>query len=630
MPGLYNPLNPNRREIRLLEIPPSESEDGPIQGSLRVVSLDDSPKFEALSYAWGDITELTDVTISGCTLGVSENLALFLLRLRQTRETRVVWVDFICINQADVSEKSTQVPLMADIYRCATSVIAWLGDLSNPDIEEAVAYNDASEGRLTPRSKYWLDLGDPSTLTERQSQARERAMISVYFGGLELLDASYWKRLWTFQEWHLPSKEPLCMCGKLTFQLGNMFMHCRTAFKFMRSRVQDMMGVNGKVGNDKSDDQKVQHRKRTFLTTILEHCHSWSSDWEAAHQHVPPELIRPDIFRSDGLECRPFSTLLILTSGRQCTQPLDRVYALYGLAPHVQQWLPPDYTKSMDQVTLETTAYMINHDSVAFAFKDFDFGQTKALPSWALKLYDTEVPHSLSLTYNPFRDSKLKKTIYIEAYVSDLLLAHWVLSNLSTLHLRGRPIGRVFGASQLPSNSVDILHALSEIQEHVLGLQREKGDLSGRFLHDILYNCTGDYLKEVPILVLEFVDLMMSQRAEDRHKLYANISNEMKKQVDQYDVLAGKWAIGIDSGIGLRTIGVAKSTDVQDGDLLIVPYGISQVLVIRDCPGEYQNKACQKIMGRAYVAGIGEDPEYQLTPLIEELEKVPFEQFYLR
>ncbi|GKZ49876.1 hypothetical protein AbraIFM66951_002585 [Aspergillus brasiliensis] len=565
MPDLYNPLNPNRREIRLLEILPSESEDGPIQGSLRVLSLDDSPKFEALSYAWGDITELTDVTISGCTLGVSENLALFLLRLRQTRETRVVWVDFICINQADVSEKSTQVPLMADIYRCATSVIAWLGDLSNPDIEEAVAYNDASEGRLTPRSKYWLDLGDPSTLTERQSQARERAMISVYFGGLELLDASYWKRLWTFQEWHLPSKEPL-------------------SFKFMRSRVQDMMGVNGKVGNDKND----------------------------------------------GPECRPFSTLLILTSGRQCTQPLDRVYALYGLAPHVQQWLLPDYTKSMDQVTLETTAYMINHDSVAFAFKDFDFGQTKALPSWALKLYDTEVPHSLSLTYNPFRDSKLKKTIYIEAYVSDLLLAHWVSSNLSTLHLRGRSIGRVFGASQLPSNSVDILHALSEIQEHVLGLQREKGDLSGKFLHDI-YNCTGDHMEEVPILVLEFVDLMMSRRAEDRHKLYANISNEMKNQVDQYDVLTGKWAIQIDSGVGLRTIGIAEGTDIQDGDLLIVPYGTSQVWVIRDCPGEYQDKtACHKIMGRAYVAGIGEDLEYQLTPLIEELEKVPFEQFYLR
>ncbi|GKZ33604.1 hypothetical protein AbraIFM66950_003511 [Aspergillus brasiliensis] len=477
---------------------------------------------------------------------------------------------------------------MADIYRCATSVVAWLGNIPNPDIEEAVAYNDASEGRITPRSKYWLDMGDPSTLTEHESQTRERAIVSVYFGSLEILAASYWKRLWAFQEWHLPSKEPL-------------------SYKFMRSRVQDMMGVKDKVGNDKLDDPKVQHRNETLLTTILERCTSWSSDWEFAHQHVPPELIRPDILRGDASEGQPF-----------------------GLAPHVQQWLPPDYTKSTDQVILVTTAYMINIESVASAFQDFDFGQSKTFPSWALKLYDTEVPRSLGLTYNPFRHSELNKSIYNEAHVSDLLLAHWVSSNLSTLHLRGRPIGRVFGASQLPSDPVDSLHALSEIREHVLGLQREKGDLSGRFLYDI-YNCTGDYLKEVPILVLEFVDLMMSRRAEDRHKLYANISNEMKKQVDQYDVLAGKWAIGIDSGIGLRTIGVAKGTDVQDRDLLIVPYGISQVLVIRDCPGEYQDKTtCHKIMGRAYVAGIAEDPEFQLTPLIEESEKVPFEQFYLR
>jgi hypothetical protein len=36
-------------------------------------------------------------------------------------------VDAICINQSDVEEKSSQIPLMKYIYELATQVVIWLG-----------------------------------------------------------------------------------------------------------------------------------------------------------------------------------------------------------------------------------------------------------------------------------------------------------------------------------------------------------------------------------------------------------------------------------------------------------------------------------------------------------------------
>jgi hypothetical protein len=41
--------------------------------------------------------------------------------------SQVLWIDAICINQADNREKSQQVMLMADIYRNARTVQIWLG-----------------------------------------------------------------------------------------------------------------------------------------------------------------------------------------------------------------------------------------------------------------------------------------------------------------------------------------------------------------------------------------------------------------------------------------------------------------------------------------------------------------------
>jgi len=50
-----------------------------------------------------------------------------------------VWIDAICINQADNAEKSAQVRIMADIYRLAASTAVYVGP-SLPSTERAIKF----------------------------------------------------------------------------------------------------------------------------------------------------------------------------------------------------------------------------------------------------------------------------------------------------------------------------------------------------------------------------------------------------------------------------------------------------------------------------------------------------------
>ncbi|KAF2030776.1 heterokaryon incompatibility, partial [Setomelanomma holmii] len=58
---------------------------------------------------------------------VTPNVHDVLVTLRLRTDARVVWIDALCICQADAREKSDQVPLMSRIYSAAERVIVWLG-----------------------------------------------------------------------------------------------------------------------------------------------------------------------------------------------------------------------------------------------------------------------------------------------------------------------------------------------------------------------------------------------------------------------------------------------------------------------------------------------------------------------
>lgn len=97
---MYAKLDVERRQIRLAHILPGRWSEN-VSCKLTVVSLDDKPSYEALSYAWGDPSDKVPIFLEGLTFPVTKNLHLALRRLRHVGETRHIWVDALCINQSD-------------------------------------------------------------------------------------------------------------------------------------------------------------------------------------------------------------------------------------------------------------------------------------------------------------------------------------------------------------------------------------------------------------------------------------------------------------------------------------------------------------------------------------------------
>lgn len=132
----YRPIRPGPNNIRLLQILPGTGDTDifcqVFQYTLRTEKA--FGLYEALSYVWGDSADPHQIRVKNPeddyygTFSVTKNLFAALLRLRDADLPRTVWIDAICINQNDLTERALQVQIMARIYAYAVSVTVWLGE----------------------------------------------------------------------------------------------------------------------------------------------------------------------------------------------------------------------------------------------------------------------------------------------------------------------------------------------------------------------------------------------------------------------------------------------------------------------------------------------------------------------
>ena len=130
----YSPL-PSTEHIRILVLQPLKSFGDPIFAEFEIARVTKASKYAALSYSWGmnedgDDSKCRTITVQGASLAITQNLFEGLQRLLSSEEPEPLrlWVDAVCINQADTREQSTQVAMMAEIYSNADRTIIWLGE----------------------------------------------------------------------------------------------------------------------------------------------------------------------------------------------------------------------------------------------------------------------------------------------------------------------------------------------------------------------------------------------------------------------------------------------------------------------------------------------------------------------
>lgn len=148
----HDPLASSDREIRLLSVEQGDSPED-IRCFLYAASLDNPPPYIAVSYEWGEPEPLVDIEIDWKWFSVRHNLFLLLQYLSSYHSLRNqyppcrFWVDAICIDQENTSEKGSQVQNMGRVFRQADHVITWLGWPRDWDPDQAFQLSNISLSR---------------------------------------------------------------------------------------------------------------------------------------------------------------------------------------------------------------------------------------------------------------------------------------------------------------------------------------------------------------------------------------------------------------------------------------------------------------------------------------------------
>ena len=108
----YSPVSES--EIRLVTFSFTDH----LEANIKNVQLnpEDPLKYTALSYCWGNATDRVEVPCDGKILSITTSLHEAILAINEFSPGQDLWIDQICINQDNLTEKSEQVSKMNLIY----------------------------------------------------------------------------------------------------------------------------------------------------------------------------------------------------------------------------------------------------------------------------------------------------------------------------------------------------------------------------------------------------------------------------------------------------------------------------------------------------------------------------------
>ncbi|KAF2756613.1 hypothetical protein EJ05DRAFT_477725 [Pseudovirgaria hyperparasitica] len=200
----YEPLENAQMWTRLLEVLPGKSGD-PLRGFLTNHCINDIGAFDAVSYQWSR-SESVYLPCSGkggpqthWEQPISPTSFKALRDIRREDFPVRIWMDSICINQADEIEKRDQLQLMEQIYTSATRVRAWLDieiDDTAPCFRRLKVWTQT--WRLDKHPKYLTKLTRDMLKYEMRVDLGDDP---TFWSPIEkIMSHDYWERLWVQQE----------------------------------------------------------------------------------------------------------------------------------------------------------------------------------------------------------------------------------------------------------------------------------------------------------------------------------------------------------------------------------------------------------------------------------------------
>ncbi|KAF9883668.1 hypothetical protein FE257_003102 [Aspergillus nanangensis] len=643
----YTPLNPDKKEIRVITITPEKHPEKPLRCSLQIVSLNEHPKFEALSYVWGDVVATTEISVENLPFNVTTNLAAALRSLRHLKKPRTLWIDFICIDQENTKEKNKQLPLMGRIYQDAIAVVAWLGpqteNIEHTDLMMRDKFPTGKKGssssssildeiRHITKAPFFSSSSSSSSTASRRRQELVSTTRAIE-GFIEIVSAPYWKRVWTFQEYYLPSVEPVCICGSITFSLPALVSLHKHFLGLLQPFMNDINAMGPKE-NDAADAAEY-HELRTRSGEFTARLREFATMQGFAHDIAS---LRKSSWS--------FADVLDLTVERQCFNPLDRFYGLYALVPGIQEKYPANYDNTPEIAMLQTSMFILIHEGMDFVFNLFHFHEASSrglvvdgpLPSW--------VPD--------YRNSTVRSGFKVKSL--DKGLEDWEtkegrMTNLSllpfkfVLHFWARLVGRCRVVFRFAADLADIVDRVVTVSssnnssssnnnsssDNNTGLSWGNGLDSSNFRARFLWACLAHTILQqnftLEEVFAELTDLHQALRAGDDipRKPHTSCMAELVRGLRQ---LAGKTVFCLpDSGVGGFGTGIGA---IQDEDLLILSGKMMNPVALRELGTKKMgdsDRVHYEMVGNVFVEGLAEDQRESPTPLLGELKDREFEEY---
>jgi hypothetical protein len=324
--------------IRLLHLLPAPDAASPLRCRLVEAEIPDylpAPKapdtqrtpqctheaYHALSYTWGDpvFPETLEVLPSDGIKGhgadgrhadslgiinITRNLHSALQNLRRSDKALVLWVDAVCINQADVRERNEQVRNIPKTYTEASSVIVWLGT-DSPVLDGHLCLGFFR--RLA-------ELISPDGAAEQTAQSSWRRRFEINRVASAFLDdtkalpmTSFLERPWFRRRWII---QEVVLARDVTVHCGASSIPWLTFETAMVELFENDKGVFN-----------AEHRVTLRTMTRMRH------EDAGAKRQVPLDTLAE------------FSCFV-------CANPRDRLYALYGV---IQHWFPGSEGRKLNQ-----------------------------------------------------------------------------------------------------------------------------------------------------------------------------------------------------------------------------------------------------------------------------------------
>ncbi|KAN0102572.1 Heterokaryon incompatibility protein (HET) domain containing protein [Hyaloscypha variabilis] len=321
------------------------------------------------------------------------NLDVALRRFRQKFKTRTLWADAICINQADLSERSQQVSLMSTIYTKAEHVIAWIGLDEKGDAKFAFGRMSQINERLenewasNPPDDYEDDeRNDMVTVATLKPEHRLLQGDRVKSALKSFYEHPYFERAWVQQEIGLANEVDIYW-GEWTI-----------SWEIIRRCVWHLYFLNR------------AHGARRLPSSITDVYHLPLLYSARLFQTKAQENRTHGIFNYKsrlGEEPLKFSSILPDARFLQAEDPRDFVFSLLS-HPAATRFdgshiIKADYTKSLTDIMWELTAALISDDLgiLSAVFHD-DNSLRSATPSWVVDLLRLRREARSKLHYWPY------------------------------------------------------------------------------------------------------------------------------------------------------------------------------------------------------------------------------------